>query len=371
MKIVYVITKADEIGGAQTHVRDLAIYFRNDGHHITVIVGEEGIFTKQLRENNIDTIILSELKRNISPINDLFCAIKLRKLIKSLTPDIVTLHSSKAGIIGRLSLIFTSIPVIFTAHGWAFTDGIPKTKKYIFVFIEKLFSNFADKIITVSEKDKKLALRYKVASEKKQVVIHNGISDIDIFKNPNSSPNSSPIKLISVARFSKQKDHITLFQSLKELNNNWHLSLIGKGPLLNQMIELAKKLNLDSNITFYGEREDVAELLSQSDIFILSTNWEGLPISIIEVMRAGLPIISTDVGGVNELIFDGINGYLIRPKDNSHLTEKINELINSKSKREEYGSASRALFLKKFHINNMYTKTKNTFDKILQEKNKC
>ncbi|MEY0174298.1 glycosyltransferase family 4 protein [Providencia rettgeri] len=369
MKIVYVITKADEIGGAQTHVKDLAILFKNDGHDVTVIVGEEGIFTKQLRENAITTIILSELQRNISIFKDLYCTIKLRKLIKSINPDIVTLHSSKAGIIGRLSLMFTSIPVVFTAHGWAFTDGIPAHKKYIFIFIEKIFSYLADKIITVSNKDKELAIKYRVSTPSQQVVIHNGISDILLEECKQSKLATDNIQLISVARFSKQKDHITLFHALKEMHNqNWHLTLVGKGPLLNQMINLANVLGLTDNISFLGEREDVKDLLRISDIFVLSTNWEGLPISIIEAMSVKLPIISTDVGGVNELVSDEVNGYLIDPKNISQLAKKIDFLILNEEKREQFGLNSRNLFLEKFNINSMYIKTKNTYEVIIKEK---
>ncbi|CAG9434803.1 TPA: glycosyltransferase family 4 protein [Providencia alcalifaciens] len=376
MKIVYVITKADEIGGAQTHVRDLAKEFKNEGNEVIIIVGEEGIFTKQLQEISISTIILNDLQRNISIFKDISCAIKLRKLIISLNPDIVALHSSKAGIIGRLSLVATKIPVIFTAHGWAFTDGIPANKKYIYIFIEKIFSRLADKIITVSNKDKELAIKYKVSSENKQIVIHNGIPDSIMQKNNAEKNNyngfdNNKVQLISIARFSKQKDHITLFHALKKITyKNWHLKLVGKGPLLDEMIVLSNSLGLSNNITFCGEREDIEHLLVTSDIFLLSTNWEGLPISIIEAMRAGLPIISTDVGGVNELISDNNNGYLVKSKDSSQLARKIESLLLSKERRETFGMKSRELFINKFHISSMYIKTKNTYEAVIKEK-KC
>lgn len=375
MKILYVITKADEIGGAQTHVRDLASKFQDDGNEVIVIVGENGIFTEQLKEKKIKFIIVDKLQRNISPLKDILCALKLRKIIKKISPDIVTLHSSKAGILGRLALIFTSIPVIFTAHGWAFTDGISWKKKYFYILIEKIFTYLTDHIIVVSNNDKELAIKYKVVPASKQIVIHNGIPDILdsslLEEKQKESKNISPISLISIARFSKQKDHKTLLYALKEISDkNWHLKLVGKGPLLEEVKLLSKELNINDKIEFCGERDDIEFLLSKSDIFILSTNWEGLPISIIEAMRASLPIVATNVGGIKELIIDNENGYLIERNSSHQLSNKIASLIISKEKRLSFGKKSREIFLKEFHIYQMYKKTKYLYEKTIIGKNK-
>ncbi|MDX7992001.1 glycosyltransferase family 4 protein [Xenorhabdus littoralis] len=370
MKIIFVITKADEIGGAQTHVKDIANKMKQDGHQVTVIVGEKGALVSALNTLNIDVIILPSLVREISLYKDINCIYQLRRYINKLSPDIVTLHSSKAGIVGRLSLILTNIPVIFTAHGWAFADGVSEKKKRLYILIERLFSRLADKIITVSHQDKELALKYKVSPNDKQVVIHNGIPDISISHRPiKDVKNDKVINLISVARFSDQKDHETLLKSLSLLNNrNWTLSLVGKGPLFNRTKELSRKLKLENNILFLGERNDVDELLEKSDIFILSSNWEGLPISIIEAMRHSLPVIASNVGGVKELIDDNINGFLVERKNSNQLKEKIQYLIDNESIRTEFGFKSRKKYINNFSFEEMYNKTIKLYTSLIKGK---
>ncbi|MGA3696897.1 glycosyltransferase family 4 protein [Enterobacteriaceae bacterium TYF_5] len=367
MKIVYIITKADEIGGAQIHVRDLSIEINKQGHQALVIVGESGALTKQLEENNIDYIIEPRLKRNISPINDLLCALHLRSTLKKISPDLVSLHSSKAGIVGRLALIKSNIPCVFTAHGWAFADGVSNINKKLYIFIEKIFSHFCKKIITVSKQDKDLALKYNVTTSKHQIVVHNGIPDRShLFPKSNKFDNN--IKLITVARFSAQKDHISLLNALAKIKNkNWTLNLIGKGPLENEIKDQASYLGLSDKINFLGERSDVSYLLSQSDIFILPSNWEGLPRSIIEAMSFSLPIIASNVGGVNEMVSDK-NGFLIPRNDIELLGNAINELITNKTLREAQGYNSRIIYESGFNFERMFDKTYSIYNELISEK---
>ncbi|EPL6455568.1 glycosyltransferase family 4 protein [Providencia rettgeri] len=363
MNIIYIITKANEIGGAQIHVRDLSTAMKELGHNVTVIVGESGALTEQLHTNKIDYIIEPTLVRNISPIKDLICTIKLRSMLKKLSPDIVTLHSSKAGIIGRLALIRTGIPCIFTAHGWAFADGISGKRKKLYILIERIFSNFCDKIIAVSNQDKNLAIKYKVATNNKQVVIHNGIPDLSI-KSSSERTSSSIIRIITVARFSEQKDHITLLKALSKISStNWTLDLVGQGPLESHIKSLANELNLNDKVNFLGERHDVNKLLSLSDIFILPSNWEGLPISIIEAMSLSLPIIASDVGGVNEMV-TSFNGYLIPRGDSDKMSEAITELIDNRNKRISMGRKSREIYSESFNFQQMLTQTCNLYYQV-------
>ncbi|MEY0429507.1 glycosyltransferase family 4 protein [Providencia rettgeri] len=367
MNIVYIITKADEIGGAQVHVRDLSIAMSQLGHTVTVIVGEYGALTDQLNENKINYIVEPKLTRNISPLKDLLCAIKLRSMLKKLTPDIVTLHSSKAGIIGRAALIGSKIPCIFTAHGWAFADGVSKKRKHIYILIEKIFSNFCNKIITVSHQDKNLAIKYKVTSSNKQVVIHNGIPDNTIsLQIQNKLTNI--INIICVARFSEQKDHSTLFKALSNLKQkNWQLNLVGKGPLEQNAKELVNELGLNEKVNFLGERHDVGNLLSSSDIFILPSNWEGLPISIIEAMSFSLPIIASDVGGVSEMVSSS-NGILV-PRGNIELMRNaIVTLLENEKIRVDMGNSSRKLYCDNFNFQIMLEKTSNLYHQVSEKK---
>ncbi|MCD3912407.1 glycosyltransferase, partial [Escherichia coli] len=148
MKVLYIITKADEIGGAQIHIRDLSSRLKEDGHDVVVIVGEHGALVDELIKRGVAYHIVPSLVREINPIKDLRAVIEISKLISILDPDIISLHSSKAGIIGRLAALRKKKPVIFTAHGWAFANGVSKNRQKLYCIIEKIIEPLASKIIT-------------------------------------------------------------------------------------------------------------------------------------------------------------------------------------------------------------------------------
>lgn len=367
MRVCYLITKADEIGGAQVHVRDLAINMQDLGHDITVITGEKGALVNQLVSNNINVIIDENLQRSINPFLDLLAFISLRKKIKKISPDLLALHSSKAGILGRLVAKSLGIKSVFTVHGWAFADGISKFKRKMYIIIERFYATFlSDHIITVSEQDKKLALKYNVASNEIMTTVHNGV--YGRVSNINYTSINKKIKLVMVARFSEQKDHKTLLMALSKIDSKlWSLDLIGKGKYLEQTKKLALDYNISRNVNFLGERNDVLELLQKSDVFILISNWEGYPLSILEAMSCGLPIIASDVGGVNEAVRDGYNGYLVPRNDSVYLEESIKKLIDSYDLRLKYSINNINDFNNKHHINNMVQHTSKVYFDVISE----
>lgn len=367
MKILYIITKSDEIGGAQVHVRDLSIAMRDKRNEILIITGEKGELVNQLKENNLDVLIDTNLKRSLSVINDVKAFFSIRKKVKKFKPDVLALHSSKAGIIGRLVGKSLSIPTSFTVHGWAFADGVPNVKKKLYILIEKFFAKYmSDKIITVSEQDKKLALGYNVASNELMIPIQNGISvpkNNDITRVQHVG---QPIKLIMVARFSEQKDHKTLFDALKLIDKSkWQLSLVGKGKLVDFYKTLARELGIDSNIKFLGERYDVPLLLQQSDIFLLISNWEGYPLSILEAMSFGLPVIASDVGGVSEAVSDSVNGYLIPRSNSKYLAEKLLFILEHPEVLSQISSTNIVDFKRYHTLDKMVEKTEQVYLNLL------
>lgn len=367
MRVLYIITKANEIGGAQIHLRDLAIRLSSEGHFVDVIVGETGLLVEQLKMSGINVHILSNIVREISPFKDIRAVFQIRALIKKIAPDIIGLHSSKAGILGRIAAWGLNIPVVFTVHGWAFANGVKENRRKIYILIEKFLAPLVDKIITVSEQDKKLALKYGVASSDKQVVIHNGMPDLGLKAKIKNGDDT--ISIISVARFSDQKDHETLLEAMSKITSiNWKLLLIGKGPNENLIRNKVKDLKLNSRVSFLGERDDVAKLLHESDVFVLSTNWEGLPLSIIEAMRSSLPVIATDVGGVSELIENGCSGYLVPHKDADELRRKIQYVLSNSELRLEVGQQARARYSEKFTFDKMYQSTIALYELTIKNK---
>src|SRR3989338_4130170 len=176
-KVLFIITQAG-IGGAQKHVIDLASELRKTGEFECAVASEPNEnFAKILKENGVEFSPIKRLQRSINPLSDLFAFVEIYNLIKSQKPDIVHLHSSKAGVLGALAgRLAGAKKIVFTAHGWVFNERLPLWKKLFYVCASKCAAYFQDAIVCVSEYDKAAALKYKIAPEKKLFVIPNGIN---------------------------------------------------------------------------------------------------------------------------------------------------------------------------------------------------
>jgi glycosyltransferase involved in cell wall biosynthesis len=364
MKIAYFLTLGSPIGGAQIHARDLSVWLTEKGHECHVLCGNPGSFEKQFESQSVNFHVIKSLKRPIEPIGDFVALKEILRSLKKINPDILSTHSSKAGILGRAAAKLIGIPCIFTAHGWAFTGGDSTAVRFLYRSIEKAAARFAEKIITVSEYDRSLALRSKVGQNSRLVTIHNGMPD----KPPSliAKPEQEPVKIVMVARFQKQKDFKTLFRALSGLFGcKWSLHLIGDGPLLDFVKRQANGFGLTDRVIFWGEQGNIAEHLSKSQIFVLSSNWEGFPRSILEAMRAGLPVIASDVGGVSEAVVDGKTGFLIPHKNVEILQEKIKLLIVDPEKRKLMGKSGRQIYEKNFIFEKMAKKTLQVYEEVI------
>lgn len=366
MKILYCITSSSW-GGAQLHVLELCADQLARGNEVTFIVGNKGPLLDKVKQlKGVKVILLPSLVREISPTNDIKAIVELRKIIKSESPDIVHLHSSKAGVIGRLSSIGLrkKIKVIFTVHGWAFTDGVSsRLKKSLYRIIEKRVRHFTDLFICVSYYDEKIGKRDKVLDSTSNVkVIHNG-STTPSEQSINYSVHM-PLRLVMIARFSPQKDQETLINAVTKLpKDSYKLTFVGDGETLQTNKELVSKYGLNHNIKFAGFKDDISDELINNDVYILSTHYEGLPISIIEAMSYGLPILATNVGGNSEMLENNINGFLFTSKD--ELAEKLNYLINNPETVKKMGQESYRIFSDEYSLSQCLTKINNSYLELL------
>lgn len=363
MKIVYVITQATW-GGAQAHLYSLIERQVKIGNTVTLISGIEGRLSDQIKKNlpQVKLVIISNLVRQVSLINDFKAIRALRKLLKRLKPDILHLHSSKAGMVGRLAALGLSMKVIFTVHGWGFTPGVSKKQQLLIKLVEKTLRPLTTYYICVSEFDQNIGLRGKVlkASKENYVVIHNGAPKPKEFDR---RPATLPVRLVMTARFSKQKDQTSLIRAVKSLDKSkYHLSLVGDGETLEDNQRLVEELRLTDNVSFEGFKSDVSDSLIHNDVYILSTHYEGLPISIIEAMSYKLPIIATDVGGNKELVKD--NGYLI--SSISDLTQRIQYLIDHPDLIGRLGNASYELYKNEYTLEHCLDKTNFYYNELIK-----
>lgn len=364
MRIAYIVTRADPIGGAQIHVRDLAAAIRAEGHSATVITSGTGPFVDELRAQQTPTIVLRHLAVPIGPVRDLRALRELRAVLTELRPDLVAAHSSKAGTLGRIAGRSIGVPVVFTAHGWAFTPGIPALQAGLYRQIERLVGPLSARIITVSEYDRQLALDARIVPADRVVTVHNGMPDIA--PGLRADPGRTPPRLVMVARFGAQKDHRTLLRALAGLQAQaWEVDLIGEGPLMDEVRDLASALGLAGRVQFLGQRMDVDQLLARAQASLLVTNWEGFPLSILESMRAGLPVVASDVGGVSESVRDGETGYLVPRGDADLLRDRLGRLLADAALRERLGRSGRARYEQEFTLSHCVARTLAVYREVL------
>jgi glycosyltransferase involved in cell wall biosynthesis len=361
--ISILITRGDTIGGAQSHIITLAENLLKRKYRVSFIVGgKAGVLTNYLINNGFIVYSVPALRRNINPIFDLISLFHIVQIIREIKPDFLSIHSTKAGIIGRIVCKFLKIPNVFTVHGWSFTEGIASPKKEFFIFFEKLLSKLSKKIIVVSDYDKKLAIKYGICDSEKLVTIHNGIN-IPV-ESKRIINNTGIINIVMVARFDTPKDQKSLILAIKNINYV-HLHLLGDGPNLIDCKNLVEDLSLSRNVTFYGHMENVLQFLESMDVFVLISKYEAFPISTLEAMSVGLPILISNVGGTSESVFHGSNGFLLDNNDPIHIEKFLKDLVLNVKIRDEMGTNSKRIFYEKFTSDIMVNKTLSVFHDVL------
>jgi len=357
----------DEMGGAQVHVKHLSMYLKKSGHEVTLLSGSETPIFSELQQSGVIYRKVPHLIRDIRVLKDIKALMEMRRILKEIQPDLLAVHSSKAGLLGRLAGWSLGIPTIFTAHGWAFTEGVPHKKRIFYSLLEKIAGIVSAGIITVSNYDCQLAIQNKIISPEKIKVIHNGV--LDITKLKQVSQNKKQIQLIMIARFAEPKNHQVLVEVLSRLDTqDWNIRFVGEGPLKKEIELEVKEKNLSNKVIFLGNRDDIPEMLACSQIFILTSDWEGLPLSIIEAMRSGLPVIASNVGGVEELVQDGKTGFLIEKGNKKELMEKIKFLMENAELRNEMGLSGRKRYIEHFTFEKMAHETLAFYQTIINQK---
>jgi len=363
MKVLYLITRAER-GGAQVHVLDLIRGFR-DQFNIEVAAGEDGFFLEKACQFGATCHVVPGLVQPIDALNDLRALREIVALLRKRRPDVVHAHTSKAGILGRLGAWICGIPSIFTAHAWSFTEGTSLKRKLLGVPFERLAAMSGGPIINVSNANRRLALQYRIASEARLVTIHNGVPDTE-FNCPIARP--SPPTIIMVARFAPPKEQAMLLEVCARIKVPFRLQFAGAGPAHAEVQRRAQQLGITGRVEFLGDCSDVPERLREASIFALATNWEGFPLSILEAMRAALPIVASDVGGVGEAVTHGENGFLAERGDWGAFQQGLERLLIDEALRIRMARKSRSLFKERFTEEQMLRKTFNLYRDVISSR---
>jgi glycosyltransferase involved in cell wall biosynthesis len=365
VRIAYVITRADAVGGASIHVRDLARAMIERGHEAVVLVGGAGPVTDQLAAAGVPFRSLRFLARPVHPLRDARAFLELVSELSRTGPDLVSTHTAKAGWIGRAAAARLGLPALFTPHGWAFggrmgRGGMP------FALAERAAARWTAGIVCVCEYERELALKERIAGPDRLFVVYNGVSDVpESLRARPGEPGT--VRIVSVARLERPKDHPTLLRALAALAAaDWELELVGDGPLEPAARVLCSDLGIAGRVRFRGYDADPSAALARAQVFVLSSRSEGFPRSVLEAMRAGLPVIASDVGGVREAVCEGITGRLVPTGDVEALSTALAALISSPQERQRLGAAARHTYENRFRLDRVVGETILLYDKIIQ-----
>jgi len=343
------ITRGDAVGGATIHVRDVARAMRERGHEPLILVGGRGPATDQFEATGVRVHALRHLRRALHPMEDLLALAEVTRVLRDFAPDLVSAHTAKAGWIGRAAAARLGLPAIYTPHGLPFAGRFSPAAAWLFRVAERAAAPWSAAIVCVSESERRLALAKHIAPPGRLFVIHNGVRDIP--PEWRACPDREPVRLCSVARFERPKDFATLMTALARLaDREWTLDLVGDGPLEPEVRRMCQGLGMGERVRFLGYRPDPAAVLARSQLFVLSTRSEALPRSILEAMRAGLPVVATDAGGIGEAVGHRATGLLAPPRDAGALAAAIEELRAAPGLRREFGERARGEFERRFRL---------------------
>ena len=347
MKILQVITQS-ELGGAQTVVVQLANSLSKE-HDVVLAAGQgDGKMWEMVNENVIKERC-HHLQRSISLKGDLLAAIELRRLYKKHKPDVIHLHSSKAGTLGRL--VFPARRVVYTVHGF---DSIRLAFRK-FLPIERLLQRRCSAIVGVSNYDEKNLRSEKIT--RNVTTIRNGIQQLDSSSVDRLEVfNRHEKNILCIARLQAPKDP-HLFIEIARLLPQYGFIWIGNQEPVEHLGDIP------NNCHFLGNMVNAGAYCDQIDLLMLPSNYEGLPMVIIEALSFGKPVVASDVGGVSEIVRNDINGYTL--SNNAELfAQKIDQILTDSELYTKMSQNSLNIFEKELTIDRMVEGYMNIYKSI-------
>jgi glycosyltransferase involved in cell wall biosynthesis len=374
LRVLLAIDEAS-LGGGQTHVLLLAKYLDRANFEVEIATKETGWLVDEVRK-------LGAIVHPIDITNNLSWKSyqSVRQLFIDRNFDVVHTHGGTAGFWMRLGAIgLNQKPIlIHTYHGLHYLNFsqisnlsiFKQLKGTIFKQIDRLLLEYTDRVICVCHSDYDKAIAAAVAIPDRTSIVYNGI-EIDKFTNSDPKLRDRHRKLIgieptdfvfgNVGRLHVQKGHKFLLQAFVNVNCRARLAIVGDGELRDELAALADRLQISDRVLFLGARADVAEFLSVIDVFVLPSLWEGQPIALLEALAIGKPCIVSNIDGIPEIIENGVNGYLVNPRDIQELARMMNLAIEYPELMQKFPDREVSAIDPKFFAQNMATEIANLY----------
>ena len=371
MRILHIITNTD-LGGAQRVVIDLCSVAVNDGHTVAVASMKDGPMWQQLPDS-VKKITLPHMVKPIKPLKEIPCLFEIKSAIRDFKPDIIHLHSSKAALLGRIATPHhLKKRIVYTVHGF---DTI-RVRNRIFLPLEKMMQKKCGVIVPVSKYDYNNLLSEGINHN--LVLIRNAVPDTKPFseselperiREPLLSARSQGKKIIlTIARIALPKRLDIFAETAARMKNDGCVFFWIGAPTDTTLEAELKKQQENAPVYFTGDIPEASRLISYADVFVLFSDYEGLPITILEAMAKGKPIVASKVGGIPELV-DETNGCLIESSDAGKMTDDVvrtvKELVSNDELRIKKGEASRRKYEDNFTINRLWDKYLSVYSKLI------
>ena len=388
IKIIRIIARLN-VGGPAIHTILLTEGLNDSRFESILVSGSVDAGEKEMTyladEKGVKPVVIPELARRIDLCRDLVAFFKILCLLKRERPDIVHTHTAKAGTLGRTAAIFTGVPVrIHTFHGHIFENYFGGLQVAAFLFIERVLAAFSRYIVVVSDAQKQeISKKYRIAGEWKIRVIPLGL-ELDKFSSIGSRTGKfrgelgvgeSCILIGIIGRLVPVKDHEMFLDAFGKLSGlaggiDIRCAVIGDGDERPSLERRARELGIGDKVIFCGWKEEMADVYADLDIVALTSRNEGTPVVLIEALASGMPVVSTDVGGVKDVVEDGMNGYLVASGDVPGFAKYLLELAKDPEKRREFGRNGRRKVLRKYSKERLIEDIKALYEEALRGREK-
>lgn len=342
-RILHVITRS-EWGGAPRVVQLLATGTEADA---AVACGTGGPLIGALREDGIEVFEQPHLRRSPGPIADARAFAALYWLLRRESFDLVHCHSTKAGVLGRLAAAAAGVPSVFTVHGWGFYNTEYGWLAPAIARGERAIAGITEAVVCVSENDHRRGRERNILRRADGHVIHNGIPPLSFPADRASlgdelAIDPETVVVGAIARLAHQKNPLATLRTGRRLQERGHdttVVLIGDGPLREECAAYIERHGFDAHLL--GFHEHALELLVDIDVFLLPSRFEGFPLTVLECLHAGVPVVAHDVGGVAEAVADGETGFVVPAGDEDAFVDRTERLVRDPERRERMGRRAR------------------------------
>ena len=363
-RIVYLITDLN-IGGAEKSLYQLVTHLNRDKFSPIVYSLSGGSkIAEKLRTKDIEVVCLGA-KSKI----DITVLLKLVRLLKKQKPNILHTYLFHANFIGRIAGRTAGVPLIISSV------RTMEKQKWHHVYLNMLTCWMVDKETCVSRDVGRFVRKYAKVPYRKLTTIYNGIDlkDIHIAKNADEKKGELSINQFShiigtVGHLTTAKGIVYLLKAFKLVLKDFPgacLLIIGNGPDEKKLKKLALELDIKASVQFLGFREDALEIINTMDVFVLPSLWEGMPNVVLEAYALGKPVVSTKVGGANEIIIDGKTGFLVSPGNWQSFAQSVTKLLKNPDIRKEFGIKGKEFISINFSLDRMVKDTERLYEDLI------